>query len=232
MDRGAQPGPPKPPQPHEDCALSFCLQMRNPQPGGVSPLPLLTRLDGSSSDLGPKVLIPEPTHGSEHRVLGDIGGDAKGKQLHRSRSSKAGENVLGLTHSQLNRKRGTMRGSGGCDRGFQAEEGPTSLQCPEPRARPSHPKPAGGSPLFHEVLPAEARATGQEGNPAAGVQFSDIVATCQQSSTSSGPHWKYREDKTSLSALTAQQTDTETDWERQGFSQGRLPGGGGPWAGS
>ena len=42
------------------------VQMRNPQPGGVSPLPLLTRLDGSSLDLGPKVWIPEPTHGSEH----------------------------------------------------------------------------------------------------------------------------------------------------------------------
>lgn len=80
-----------------------------------------------------------------------------------------------------------MRGRGGCDRAFQAEEGPTSLQCSEPRARPSHPKPAGGSPLFHEVLPAEAGAAGQEGNPEGGVQFSDIVATCQQSSTNSGP---------------------------------------------
>ena len=134
-------------------------------------------------------------------------GNAKGRQLHPSRSSKGGENVLGLTHSQLNRKRGTMRGSGGCDRAFQAEEGPTSLQRSEPRVRSSHPKPAGGSPLFHKVLPAEAGSAGQEGNPAGGVQFSDIVATCQQSSTSSGPHWKYREDQTSLSALTAQQTE-------------------------
>lgn len=112
----------------EDCTPGFFLQMRKTQPGGVSPLPLLTWLDGSSSDLGPKVWIPEPTHGSEHRVLGDVRGDAEGKQLHLSRSSEGGKNVLSLTHSQLNRKRGTMRGRGGCDGAFQAEEGPTSLQ--------------------------------------------------------------------------------------------------------
>ena len=123
-----QLGPPTPAQPREDCAPGFFLQMRKPQPGGVSPLPLLTQLDGSSSDLGPKVWIPEPTRGSEHRALGDVRGDAKGKRLHLSRSSEGGKNVLGLTHSQLNRKEGTMRGRGGCDGAVQAEEGPTSLQ--------------------------------------------------------------------------------------------------------
>lgn len=124
-----------------------------------------------------------------------------------------------------------MRGSGGRDRALQAEEGHTSQQHSEASAWPSHPRPAGGSPLFHGVLPAKARATGQEGSPEGGVQFSDTAATCQQLSTNSGPRWKM--DPLAFScSLPSREADKETDWGGQGFSQGGLPRGVGAWAGS
>lgn len=95
----------------------------------------------------------------------------------------------------------------------------------EPRARPSHPKPAGGSPLFHEVLPAEARAAGQEGSPEGGAQFSDTVATCQQSSSNSGP----------LTFSSHRPAETEIQ-KQTGLGRGSVREGflevGAPWAGS
>lgn len=58
------------------------------------------------------------------------------------------------------------------------------------RPGPAHPKPALGSPLFLEVLPAKARATGQEGSPEGGAWCSDMTSLYKQLGTNSGPHQK------------------------------------------
>lgn len=107
-----------------------------------------------------------------------------------------------------------MRGSGGRGGALRAEEGQTGQQHSEPSAQAFTPETSSGSPPpFQEVLPAKARATGQEVSPKGGARLSDTAVTCQQLSTGSGSCWKYREeDSLAFScSQSGRKADTETD---------------------
>ena len=126
-----------------------------------------------------------------------------------------------------------MRGSGGRGRALRAEERQTGQQHSEPSAQAFTPQTSSGEPPppFQEVLPAKARAAGQEASPKGGARLSD-TAVCQQLSTGSGPCWKCGEEDRlpRFQLLTVQQEGryrNRLGWDGVGVgasSQGRLPG--------
>lgn len=85
-------------------------------------------------------------------------------------------------------------------------------------------------PLFQEVLLVNARATGQEGSPKVwgGLNSVTLWLWVNSGAPTQG-HVGNTEGKTpSFSAVHSPAgREIKTDWGGHGFSQGRLPGGGG-----
>lgn len=116
------------------------------------------------------------------------------------------------------------RHNGGKQEGVVGPPAPGTEQTTALSPGHAHPKPALGSPLFLEVLPAKARATGQEGSPEGGGWRSVMTSRYKQLGTNSG-HTRNADGKVDCfafhcSCAAGRQTKKSLGWA--GFQSGKA----------